>query len=631
MDAILFSPFRPVPRFRLLLLCMCTAAAIGGFAEVGRAQAMPPVSESVVVAGSLAPERQPAVSAASTVITRVQIEKSGATDVLELLREVPGVDVVQIGGPGKDASIFLRGTNSTQTLVLVDGVRVNRPDFAGYDFSALSTQDIERIEVVRGPFSSLYGSDAIGGVIAITTRPLSKTPAGQITAAAGNKSAHEETAFVTAGAGDLAFALSGRDARDDGDPQTIGLQRVDHDGWSDRNGTARLDWAPSADFGLGLQFAREFARSEIPFDGATPSPRRTTDLAQSVWTVPVHVLVSDANSLSGVLSQVDQHPTFSDPDGSFGYTRSDTFARTRGARAVDTWSLPGQTLSAAASYETSRVDLTDSFGPELTGQTIHDWGFGVEDQVPLASGKLLAVVGVRYDRHSTFGSSTNPRLSLVWNADAETAVRASYGTAFRAPSIGELYYPFSGNPRLDPERSRDFDVGFSRRAAGFGIDLSLFRNELRDLIEYDFVTNSNSNVGRARTEGIEASADATLSPAFHSVLTYTYLRAIDETTGLSLLRRPKHRASWDLSWSSSPFTATARALFAGRRADVDAVTFERTEDPSYLRFDAFLKYRFSENAAPFLRVENLTDRKYAEANGFPAPRRRIAAGIEASF
>jgi vitamin B12 transporter len=605
--------------------------AAGLTARFAGAQVPPPVSEDVVVWGSLAPEHAPSISAASTVITRAEIERTGATDVLELLRAVPGVDLVQSGGPGKVASIFLRGTNSTQTLVLVDGVRLNRPDFAGYDFSALSTQDIERIEVVRGPFSSLYGSDPIGGVIAISTRNASREPAARATASGGNKGSHEETLFASAGAGDFGFSLSGREARDGGDVESIGGASVDHDAWRVRNGSARVDWSPSASFDLGVRFARDWAHTEIPFDGATPTPRRFTDLAQSVWTVPVKFTPSDSNTLVATLSQVEQHPTFSDPDGAFGYTHSDTFARTRAARVADTWTLPGQTLSAAAGYEASRVDLTDSFGPELTGQNIDSWGVGAEDQVSLAGGQWLAVAGIRYDHHSSFGSSTNPRLSLVWNLDSLTALRASYGTAFRAPSIGELYYPFSGNPSLDPERSRNFELGASRRAGAFGLDLSLFRNELRDLIEYDFVTNTNANVGRARTDGFEVSAQDALGRDLHARATYTYLRAIDESTGLALVRRPKHHASVEASWSPSAFLVTARVLYVGRRPDVDAVTFARVEDPSTIRLDALLRYRISGGLSTFLRVENLADRKYAEVNGFPAPRRRIALGLEGSL
>jgi vitamin B12 transporter len=606
----------------ILLLVFGLLAARAG------AQTLPPVQENVVVSASLAPEKAPAVSASVTVITRAQIEKSGRVSVLELLRDVPGVDVVQAGGPGKQTSVFLRGTNSTQTLVLVDGVRVNSPFFSGYDFSALSTQNVERIEIARGPFSALYGSDAVGGVISIWTRAPSAEPSGRATAAAGNKSFHEETLFASAGAGDFALSVSARDVHDGGDEQLVSGESVNNDGWRDREAAARLQWTPSASLSVGAGLSRTFARSRIPASGARPTPRQYTDFAQTIWSFPVSWRVADGNDLRATLSEVDLHPTAVDPDSAFG-PRSDTLARTRALRAVDQWELSGQTVSAVASFERSTVDETDPFG-SIAGRSIHSWGLGVEDRVPLLGGKLVAVAGVRYDRHSAFGGSTNPRVSVVWNAGPDTALRASYGAAFRAPSIGELFYPIGGNPDLSPERSRSYEIGLAQRAGGVELDVAVFRNDVRDLIQYDFASNLNENVGRARTEGVELSAGAPLAGNLRGRLSYTYLRAVDRETGLPLARRPRHRGSIDVAWSPSDLTASVRAVFVGRRADIDAATFRTIEDPSYLRLDAHVSYRLGP-VAPFLRVDNLTDRRYAEADGFPAPRRRVAAGVSADF
>lgn len=590
----------------------------------------PPVSESVVVSASLSPESQPAVAGAVTVITREQIEKSGKTDVLELLREVPGVDVVRGGGRGSVTSIFLRGANSTQALVLVDGVRVNRADFSGYDFSHLSVENVERIEVARGPYSALYGSDALGGVVSITTRTPSREPGGEASAAFGNRSFHEESLRATAGAGDFALAVSGRDAADGGDPQEAGGTHVDHNAWRDRNGSARLDWTPSEDFRLGAEFDRMFGRTEIPTDGAVATPRRRTDFAQTDWIVPMSWKISEENTLQGSLSEIDARPTFADPDDPFGYTFSDTRLRSQALRVVDAWSLPVGTLSAAASYERSRADLTDSFGVELDGRRFHTWGVALEDQAPLFGGRLLLVAGARYDRHSAFGDSVSPRVSLVWKLDARTAARASWGTAFRAPSLGELYYPEFGNANLKPEKSKNFEIGLSRRAGPFDLDLAAFRSDFRDLIAPDFATFVNVNIGRARTEGIETSAAASPRGDLRLRLAYTYLRTKDEMTGLALLRRPRHRGSLDASWTPGPVRVTATVLYVGRRADVDSAAFSRLEDPSYLRYDARVGVRVGA-WTPFVQAENLTDRRYAEIDGYPAPRRRVAAGLSVAF
>ena len=628
MDAIL--PSRS-PRIVIPAAILAVFAALGAGSPAA-AQGPAPVSESVVVSDSFSAETDPNVSASVTVLTREQIEKSGKTDLLELLREVPGVDVVQSGDAGKVTSVFLRGTNSTQTLVLIDGVRVNSPYFSGYDFSALSTQDVERIEVVRGPYSALYGSDAIGGVISILRRTPSARPEARATAAAGNRGFHEETLFATAGTGPFELSVSGRDARDDGEPVTVAGTRVDNDGWRARTGSAAVDWTPASGFRAGLQVERTFARSEIPSDSGAPTPRRFTDFAQTVWTLPVRAELSPGNSLYGSLSDVELRPTAVDPEDTSGFFQSETHSRIRGARVVDTWkSSESNSLSGTASYERSTVDSSGAFGPVIPGRTTSIWGIGAEDSIALFGGRLRAVAGVRFDRHSVFGSSTNPRISIVATLDPATSVRASYGTAFRAPSIGELYYPFFGNPNLDPERSKSFELGATRAAGSTRLDVAVFRNDIRDLIQYDPVRQTNGNVGRVRTEGVEASASSPLAGALRARLSYTYLRAVDETTGEALIRRPRHRGALDLSWSGGPWTASTSLIYVGRRPDFQSeFPFGETEDPSYVRIDLHAEYKLG-SVSPFLNVENAGDRRYEEASGFPARRLRISGGIAGSF
>ncbi|HYV42234.1 MAG TPA: TonB-dependent receptor plug domain-containing protein, partial [Thermoanaerobaculia bacterium] len=201
--------------------------------RVLRAQQPAPVSESVVVTATSLPEEEKEVGSAITVITRKEIEKSGKTLVLELLRSVPGLDIVQSGTPGSLTSLFTRGTNSTHTLVLVDGARMNSPYFPGYDFSAMTTENIERIEIVRGPFSALYGSDAIGGVVQIFTRSAQQGVSGRATGEAGTQGQGQGSAFVSMGEGPF-FATGGfRYAAFGGDrPNTD---------WRQRNGSASLD------------------------------------------------------------------------------------------------------------------------------------------------------------------------------------------------------------------------------------------------------------------------------------------------------------------------------------------------------------------------------------------------------
>jgi vitamin B12 transporter len=198
--------------------------------------------------------------------------------------------------------------------------------------------------------------------------------------------------------------------------------------------------------------------------------------------------------------------------------------------------------------------------------------------------------------------------------------------------VGELFYPFSGNPDLEPERSTSYDVGAEYEVAGGRASTSVFWSEFRDLIVYDFAAGLNFNVGRARSRGVELSWRQKISTSASVDAGYTYLDTEDRDTGLALLRRPRHSGFLGMTLTPvSRLEVSPRAVFVGRRSDIKALsTTERVEAPSYWRFDLYTRYRIG-SLAPYLRAQNLNDRRYEEANGFPAPGRRIAGGLEVSF
>jgi vitamin B12 transporter len=243
----------------------------------------------------------------------------------------------------------------------------------------------------------------------------------------------------------------------------------------------------------------------------------------------------------------------------------------------------------------------------------------------------VVTAGLRYDDHSRFGDVWSPRGTVAWRL-GRWKMRASGGTGFRAPSVGELFYPFSGNPDLAPERSTSWDVGADYDTSGGRASASVFWNEYRDLIVFDFAAGLNFNVGRARSRGVELSWRQTISTAVSADAGYTYLDTEDRDTGLSLLRRPRHSGFLGGTLTAvNALEVSPRAIFVGRRADVKALsTTERIEAASYVRFDLYVRYRIG-SFAPFVRAQNLTDRGYAEVEGFPAPGRRIAGGLEVSF
>jgi len=288
-------------------------------------------------------------------------------------------------------------------------------------------------------------------------------------------------------------------------------------------------------------------------------------------------------------------------------------------------------LTGFASYERSKVDSGSNFGVDIDGQTTTIWGIGLEDTAKLPFGFTLTG-GIRYDQHSQFGNAWSPRATLAWiSADSLWKVRASGGSGFRAPTVGELYFPFVGNPNLKAEHSVSYELGGQRYVAGGSIEVSLFWSDFRDLIVYDFGLGQDTNVGRARSRGVETAWRENLSTALSIDVGYTYLDAVDRDTGLALIRRPRHRAFLGAFWRPMPnLTIGPRVLFVGSRPDNDALTGARVELPSYLRWDLSARYDFKA-VSPYVRAENLADRRYEEVAGYPAPRLRVAAGLEARF
>ncbi len=579
----------------------------------------PTASESVVVSATLAPEDERSIGSATTVITRARIESMGATTVSEILRLVPGVDVSQQGGSGALTSVFLRGTNSTQTLVLVDGVRVNSPYFAGYDFSAVTTENIERIEVIRGPFSALYGSDAIGGVIQIFTRANAGTTTGRGTLEAGSAGQRQGSAFISAGAGPAAVSASFRDVRVDGDRR--------NEDWREKNGSVRLESRLGNDATAAIEGSILDGETGNPGAVGAFDPTARSNFREERIALPVSFSPAEGHRMNVLLGAVDLKPSFRDPFNDFS---SDTDATTLQGRVSDAWTAGAHTLTVFGSWDRWSVDDRSNFGTNLDNRRSTLWGAGAQDDVKW--GAFVATAGVRYDRHSEFGSAWSPRATLSWlSADSLWKVRASAGRAFRAPTIGELYYPFFGNPDLKPERSSSYEIGVERYVAGGRVEVSLFWNDLTNLIQSDFVTSQNVNIGRARTRGVEADWQVRLASSLDADISYTYLEAEDLVKNAALARRPRHRGSVSLVWHPvAPLTVSPRAVFVGDRSDIDGLSFGPTEDPSYTRLDLFARWELG-RFAPYARLENATDHHYAEVNGYPAPRRRWAGGVEVKF
>lgn len=587
----------------------------------------PSVQQQIIVTASALPEDVEETPAAASVVTRDDIEKREARDVADVLREVPGVTVSRTGTPGKQVSLFLRGGSSKQALVLWNGVEMNNAYHSAYNFGQLSTAGVERVEIVRGPFSALYGSDAVSGVVNVLTTP----PRDE----AGVDFEAGEHGLVN-GAARAAYAHDRWSAH-------ATVERRQDDGFAPNDDFASTSvlggamFTPNANASLGILARYSSYDLGIPRNANAagtafvPTPRRREEGWESQIAIPMHFDAAGI-SYSVRLTQNHRNDDYADPDGAFGPEDAHTDAVSRAANASVRAKTAFGTITVGGEYENSSVDHADSYGLNVDSRDRDSRSLFVEDRISIAmrSGASFEIAaGLRHDDFDTFGSQLSPRIAAAWVRNGHK-VRAAYGEGFRAPAIGELYSPFFGFPDLQPERSRSIEVGYDRYFQHGSLTMSLFDSDYSDLIFYDLAAGHYANINAARSRGVELGATRTFG-ALSTSLSYTYLDTEDESTGDELLRRPRNSGSLAIGYGFAPFDAELVIEHTGARLDVtDLFPYGNVTNEAHTTADVTVRW----NAGafiPYVRIDNLTDERYEEVFGYPSARRRIAAGVRYSI
>lgn len=583
------------------------------------AQQLPAFEDTVVITATGDPEPADAVAAATTVIGRSEIEASGEATVAELLRRVTGATLLRSGEDGGVTSLFVRGTSSSHTLVLFDGVRLNSPFFGGYDWSIPLTAGIERIEAVRGPFSALYGADAIGGVVQLVPE-RGREPGVRALIEGGSSAWRRGEVDAAARLGDVDLRFSGA-ARD-------GSGTLENDDFSARSAMVDLSYALPEGGRVGA-FARfSQTRTEVPFTGAQPTPHRRTAADETMAAVPVNLPLGRRGVLDVCIDRVQRQVTYHDPDDPYGFVGADTSADSNGARAAYRLAVAKHRVTVGGEWRRDEVTDASSYGVSLAGRRITTRSAFAQDEMTLGSHAGL-LVGARWDEARPWGAMLSPRAVASWRTRVLRAW-VSYGRAFRAPSLGELYYPLSGNAELVPEHSHATEVGVSLPAAGGRLRLEAvaFRNRVDDLIDFDFAAFRYANVARAAQDGMELSGAAQLGGGGWLGASLTWLDARDGG-GQPLLRRPHFSGSATLSEPLlGSVTGEISVVWVGRRDDLDPVTYARVGQPGFVTVDAAVALPVAAWVKLRLRAKNLADRSYAEVRGYPAPGRRFFLGVE---
>lgn len=625
------------------------------------AETLPDTDDVVQVTGTRFESEAGRLPVQVSVITRDALDLQAVETLPDALSGLPGVSVVQNGPAGSLTSVFIRGANSKHTLALYDGIRLNDPASANgiFNFGSELVGDAQRIELVRGPLSSLYGSDAIGGVINILPR-------------IGGESAFEPFASVSAGefstlralagaagtAGAFSYAVTGEGLTTDGYdvvPDRMATATGDPDGAEFAAFTVNGAYELSANWTLeALLRVREAETEFDTFSGGTTGFQRADDKDlkttddYTVWRTGL-AWASNAGTrktrlrLGQVLTGIDSLDNAA---------LTDTYEGERSfAEWLTSWtpSLSGPlrdaTLSGGIEFEAVEIETDTAFNAPLSAEEDHVAGFLV-GQAGFGP-RLDVTASARIDDYEGFDTATTANLGAVVHVpEIATRFTASVGTAFKAPTLFERFAasPFvTPNPDLQPEESTSWEIGFDTALEAFGqargvrFGAAWFDSEIEDLIEnvFDFTTftGQNRNVGRAEISGYEAYAGIAPADGFEARLSYTYTDAVNANTGARLLRRAPHQWTASARWTPNELASLALDwVHVGERRDVtydDAGFFVGSGNliEAYALVNLSGELRLREDLELFGAVSNLLDETYEQPAAFAGAPRAVTIGL----
>ena len=599
-----------------------------------------PLSNDTVLTPTRTAAPRTRVGSSVTVITEEQIRASGKVYVQDVLRTVPGLDVVRNGGPGQLTGVFLRGSNSQQTKVFLDGIPINDPGSAtrAFDFGSLSLDNIERIEVLRGAQSTLYGSDAIGGVIYITTKRGNGAPTARFSTYGGTFDTFNQSASLSGGNDQFYYSVGGSFYETNGfSALSKNRGQFENDGF--RNGTlsGRMGWIPTENIDIDYVFRYNDADAEI--DNALINPtfgsRDSLDrrlLNESFFMRSQTRVESWEGKLDQTIgynyvnyNRTDTQPEFfGQATGFEGRTSQVDYQANlllwESCRFEDVLTIGGHYLEEAASSTTTPRRFRYNRSLFVQNQlNVGDW--------------WSTTIGARSDFYRLAGSSeTYQATTRVRLPDERTSIHGSIGTGFRAPAFEELFNTFIGNPNLQPERSKGWEYGveYALTNGRFIVDATYFRNDFTNLIVFQFPFLNN--VGRAITSGVELTGTLYLADATYVTTNYTHTDTRDRGTDQDLLRRPRHKVSVRLNHR---FLQDRANLNFGYRwvgdRDDNNFNFARTTLDDYSTLDVAMSYDVSDTLQLFARVDNIYDEIYEETFGFATPRVSAFAGATITF
>ena len=649
-----------------------TAAAPCSAPSLRLVLAVAPVAEDIVVSATRTDAPAGQVAASVTVFDSAEIDRRQQPLLADLLREAPGTTVVRVGGLGTVTSLFVRGGESNYTKVLLDGIPLNEPGGA-FNLSNVTTENLDRVEFVRGADSALYGSDAMTGVIQLFTR-RGRTARPEV------RMGIEGGTFSTVRG---SSGVSGKTGRFDYSADASGLT-TDNEAPNNRFRNATVSGSAGADLGHGatLRFVGRAERGRTGVPGQTAFGRPDLDAFferhDEVWGVSFdqaagalhqrasYGLARSHQASTNLTLDPPYTPSFEGHTAPFEFSdfpydsRTDLRRHHASYQADGTWA-PGHAGThvdtALVDWEGERATLRDALAGTSVPASRDNVGLTLQHQAMWS--RVFITAGLRLEHNASFGNATVPLGSAAWYARSGgravgvTRLHASTGRAIKEPTILQSYSPnpgFLGNPDLLPERTRAIDAGVEQRLAGdrLKIDLTWFDNRYRNIISTRTLSftpyrSQYFNIGLTRARGAELSGDVALVTGLRAKAGYTFTDSEILTStsdfspvfqvGNAAFRRPRHSGFVDVAWNRGRGSVDLAGSMAGRRVDSDfsSLVPPLLSNDGYVQWDLRGAWRVAPALSLTAAIDNLTDSHRMEPLGYPVLGRAVRAGLRARF
>ena len=613
-----------LPALALAITSTFASTFVSSVAHAGNAGA--PAIASVLVTATRAPQAAADILSDHVLISSDDIARSGAGNVIDLLQKQRGIEVARNGGPGTNASVFIRGGDSKQTLVLVDGVRIGSSTTGIAAWSTLPLANIDRIEIIYGPLATMYGADAIGGVVQLFTKRGAGAPRVSFAAGAGSDKARSADASVSGGAGGISYALTAAREQDEGFTATLPgnfSYNPDHDGYTKESISGQLGMTLAPGHEAGILYLRSDLDAQYD-NGAGNFDARGVQRLQNIAVHSTHQF-TPAWRMKLQLSRADDKSTNAGNAGPTGTTSLDTVQT---AASVQTDVAFGADLFTLI-VERRNEEVASSSNAALSRE--RDTKSGAV-AYSMKRGAHLASVSARLDKSSQYGSNDTWGVGYGYRITRALRAGASMGSSFRAPTFNELYFPNFGVPTNRPEHGRNAEASLVYSDGATEATAVYYRNRLTDLLvntprcpvdpaAYRF--GCAYNVNRATLSGLSLGARTRVGPVDLSG-SVDIQDPRDETTDKQLVRRARRHASLGAEYNAGALTAGIGVHASGKRFEDTA---NKVALGGYGVVNLFAAYRFAPDWSAEVRFNNVGDKRYELARYYATAGSQVFAGV----